>query len=114
MRRDMIICSCAVISDHDIEAALLAILNRSQPQLPTPGLVYRQLCKRMRCCGCAPLAVETIYAKVEDLERRGMVPTDHAAIVRGTSRGRARHGAGTPPANAGADRPHLSEPCQPV
>ena len=29
--------------------------------------------KRMQCCGCAPLAVDVIYAKLEDLERRGLV-----------------------------------------
>jgi hypothetical protein len=69
----MIVCSCAVVSDHDIELALLDILNEPQAPIPTPGLVYRHLMKRMSCCGCAPLAVETIYAKVEELERKGLV-----------------------------------------
>ncbi|MEI9898949.1 MAG: hypothetical protein WDN31_01160 [Hyphomicrobium sp.] len=27
----------------------------------------------MNCCSCAPLAVETIYAKLEDLERKGLI-----------------------------------------
>jgi hypothetical protein len=69
----MIICSCAVISNHDIELALLDILNEPQAPIPTPGVVFRHLQKKMGCCGCAPLAVETIYAKVEALEQKGLV-----------------------------------------
>jgi hypothetical protein len=69
----MIICSCACISDFDIELALLDLLNQPEAPIPTPGVVYRYLEKRMNCCGCAPVAVEVIYAKLEDLERRGLV-----------------------------------------
>lgn len=69
----MIICSCAVVSDHDIELALIEILSEPEPPIPTPGVIYRHLAKKMSCCGCAPLAVETIYAKVEELEKRGLV-----------------------------------------
>lgn len=69
----MIICSCAIVSDREIEAALVEILSVPNAPLPTPGLVYRHLEKRMDCCGCAPLAVATIYALVEKLERDGRV-----------------------------------------
>jgi hypothetical protein len=69
----MIICSCARVSDHDLELALLDILNQPEAPIPTPGVVYRHLEKRMQCCGCAPLAVEVIYTKLEELERRGLV-----------------------------------------
>lgn len=69
----MIVCSCTIISDSDIEAALIEILGQPNAPIPTPGVVYRHLQKRMNCCGCAPLAVETIYAKVEELERKGLV-----------------------------------------
>lgn len=69
----MIICSCACVSDHDLELALLDILNQPEAPIPTPGVVYRHMEKRMTCCGCAPLAVEVIYAKLEDLERKGLV-----------------------------------------
>lgn len=69
----MIVCSCTVISDSDIEAALIEILGQPNAPIPTPGVVYRHLKKRMNCCGCAPLAVDTIYAKVEELERKGIV-----------------------------------------
>lgn len=69
----MIVCSCTTVSDHDIELALLDLLNQPEAQIPTPGLVFRHLSQKMSCCGCAPLAVETIYAKVEELERKGLV-----------------------------------------
>ena len=69
----MIVCSCAAVSDHEIELALLDLLNRPEAPIPTPGLVYRHLAKRMSCCACAPLAVETIYAKLEALEKKGLV-----------------------------------------
>ena len=73
MVRAMIVCSCTVVTDRDIEAALLEILNRPNAPIPTPGVVYRHLQKRMNCCGCAPLAVETIYNKVDELERKGLI-----------------------------------------
>ena len=69
----MIICSCTVITDHDIERALVEILSRPDALLPTPGVVFRHLSKKMNCCGCAQLAVSTIYQLVEKLEREGSV-----------------------------------------
>lgn len=77
----MLVCSCSVISDHDIELALLEIMLEPDPPLPTPGVVFLRLSKRMNCCGCAPLAIETIYAKLDDLERRGLIaPNVHSTI----------------------------------
>jgi hypothetical protein len=69
----MIVCSCTSISDRDIERALVEILNQPDAPIPTPGVVYRHLQKRMNCCGCAPLAVETIYNKVQELETKGLI-----------------------------------------
>lgn len=69
----MIICSCAVVTDLDIELAVLDIMSQPNAPLPTPGVVYRYLEKRMNCCSCAPLAVETIYAKMDELVARGLI-----------------------------------------
>ena len=69
----MIVCSCTRISDHDIELALLDILNQPEAPIPTPGVVYRHMQKRMQCCGCAPLAVDVIYARLEVLEKKGLI-----------------------------------------
>lgn len=78
----MIICSCAVISDRDIEQALIEILSRPNAPLPTPGVVYRHMAKSMACCGCAYLAVPVIYALVEKLEREGRVSPDACATTK--------------------------------
>lgn len=69
----MIVCSCTRISDHDIELAVLDIMSQPNAPLPTPGVVFRHLEKRMNCCGCAPLAVETIYAKMDALAAKGLI-----------------------------------------
>lgn len=79
----MIVCSCNVISDADIEQALIEIMRLDQPPLPTPGVVWKHLSRKMRCCGCAPLAVETIYARMEKLEREGAICPDKGKAVRG-------------------------------
>lgn len=78
----MIVCSCAVISDHDIELALVEIMSQPNAPIPTPGVVYRHLSKKMNCCGCVPLTVEVIYALVEKLEKQGRVCPCACATVR--------------------------------
>jgi hypothetical protein len=61
------------VSDRDIEIALVEIMSQPNAPLPTPGVVYRHMSKTMNCCGCAPLAVATIYSIMEKLEREGRV-----------------------------------------
>jgi hypothetical protein len=78
----MIVCSCTVITDRDIEEVLVEILNRPDAPIPTPGVVYRHLQKRMNCCGCAPLAVKTIYNKVDELEKKGLISPNVCATTR--------------------------------
>lgn len=78
----MIVCSCTIITDSDIETALVEVLNRPNAPIPTPGLIFRHLNRRMNCCGCAPVAVETIYDKVGELERRGLIPASVGATAR--------------------------------
>ena len=65
----MIICSCLGITDKDIERAL-AEVGRPAGRLPTPGIIYRRLEKRMVCCGCAPLVLSTIREKIDRLDGR--------------------------------------------
>jgi hypothetical protein len=57
-------------------------LNQPDAPIPTPGVVYRHLQKRMNCCGCAPLAVETIYNKVQELETKGLISPNVCAATR--------------------------------
>lgn len=79
----MIVCSCNVISDADLEQALIEILNQPTPPLPTPGVVWRHLSARMRCCGCAPLAVDTIYSKMKKLEAESRICPHAGSTMRG-------------------------------
>ena len=37
--------------------------------LPTPGVVFRHLNKKMNCCTCAPVAVTAIYAAMDKLAK---------------------------------------------
>jgi hypothetical protein len=78
----MIICSCNVITDGDIDGVLIDILNRPDAPVPTPGIVYRELQKRMNCCGCAPLAVSFIYERLHALEADGRVCRYRCANIR--------------------------------
>ena len=79
---EMIVCSCNVISDGDIERVLLEIFSKPDAPIPTPGLVYRELAKRMSCCGCAPLAVSLIYDRLAALESRGLICCYRCATIR--------------------------------
>jgi hypothetical protein len=66
---NVIVCSCAVISDRDIELAVSEIMSASPGLLPTPGVVFRHLNKKMNCCTCAPVAVAAIYAAMDRLAK---------------------------------------------
>lgn len=105
----MIVCSCSVISDADIEAVLLDIMNRPDAPVPTPGLVFREMNKRMICCGCAPLAVAIIYQRLAALEARGLVCHCRCADVRGKLRLIVDR-VGTPLAAAAPDAERVAEP----
>lgn len=65
----MIVCSCAVITDRDVDRAVIEVMSAEKALLPTPGIVFRHLQKRMNCCRCAPLVVSVIYESMERLER---------------------------------------------
>ena len=79
----MIVCSCPVITDKDIEEALVEIMSQPDAPLPTPGVVYQHLSKKMVCCGCAPLAVSTIYEKIDQLAERGVICPYACACAQG-------------------------------
>ncbi len=63
----MIVCQCAVITDRDVEVAVGEIMSAGPGLLPTPGVVFRHLNKKMNCCTCAPVAVSAIYAAMDRL-----------------------------------------------
>jgi bacterioferritin-associated ferredoxin len=69
----VIVCQCTAITDRDIEVAVADIISRPNAPLPTPGLVFRHLSKRMNCCTCAPLTIRVIYDTIERLAATGRV-----------------------------------------
>ncbi|MEG6507820.1 (2Fe-2S)-binding protein [Methyloligella sp. 2.7D] len=58
----MIVCSCAMISDHDIEEAVTALRTRDPLVVLTPGLIYKYLGKRPSCGTCLPLITRLMVA----------------------------------------------------
>ena len=50
----MIVCHCNVITANDIEAVIEELLTQNPYRLLTPGLLYKQLGKSGKCCGCFP------------------------------------------------------------
>lgn len=43
-------------------------MSTSPALLPTPGVVFRHLKKKMNCCSCAPVTVAAIYAAMDRLQ----------------------------------------------
>jgi len=108
----MIVCSCSAISDSDIEQALVEIMSQPGAPLPTPGVVYRHLQKKMICCGCAPLAVSTIYQKIDELAEQGVV-CPYACACAQAPQMRQRHaGPAVDRAHPPPAPPHREAPCR--
>lgn len=58
----MIVCHCAMISDHDIRAAIDWMRAADAQTIITPGKIYHALGKRADCGGCMPLFLDTMRA----------------------------------------------------
>jgi hypothetical protein len=74
----MIVCSCNIITRRDIERVIERLLGDDPYAVLTPNLIYHQLGKRGRCCGCFPevsrILVEHCIAVREQIER-GELPS---------------------------------------
>lgn len=86
----MIVCHCNVITAQQIEGAVDSLLEKAPHRLITPCLVYQELGKRGRCCGCYRHAVEVIARHVEarHADRRQAPPPGPAggeAFAQGTA-----------------------------
>lgn len=71
----MIVCSCAVVTDKDIAAAVAAIYAADAYAVVTPGAVYHALGRRFVCQGCRPLVVASIERELRK-RAHGVQPTD--------------------------------------
>jgi hypothetical protein len=65
----MIVCSCNVISEHEIEQVILDLLEEDNWRLIVPMQVYHALEKRGKCCGCFPNVVDIIVRVTEEFHR---------------------------------------------
>lgn len=68
----MLICHCNLITEKEIEATIIELLNEDPWQLIVPAKVYHRLHKRGRCCGCFPNVVEAIIRVTEAYHDRSM------------------------------------------
>ena len=75
----MLICHCNIITEKEIEQAIIDLLDVDPWQLIVPAKVYHSLKKRGRCCGCFPNVVETIIRVTEKYHARSEV--DGADVV---------------------------------
>jgi bacterioferritin-associated ferredoxin len=66
----MLVCHCNLITQKEIEAAVVALLDADPWQLIVPAKVYHSLRQRGRCCGCFPNVVETIIRVTEEYHAR--------------------------------------------
>ncbi|ODT32212.1 MAG: (2Fe-2S)-binding protein [Kaistia sp. SCN 65-12] len=66
----MLICQCNVITQKEVEQAIVALLDQDPWQLIVPAKVYHSMQKRGRCCGCFPNVVETIIRVTEEYHAR--------------------------------------------
>jgi bacterioferritin-associated ferredoxin len=64
----MIVCHCNVLTKATISEAIEDLIDEDPYQLITPGLVYRQLGKRGKCCGCFPQVVDLIVQRLEEFQ----------------------------------------------
>ena len=82
----MLVCHCNVITESEIEQAIMALLDEDPWQLIVPAKVYHAMHKRGRCCGCFPNVVETIIRVTEAYHARseatGMDTVSHLDRVR--------------------------------
>lgn len=67
----MLVCQCNVITQDEVEAAILDLLDADPWRLIVPAQVHHALGKRGKCCGCFPNLVETIIRVTERFHARG-------------------------------------------
>ena len=56
----MIVCHCNVITRRQIESMIEQLLAHDPYAVLTPGLIYHQLGKCGKCCGCFPQVTQML------------------------------------------------------
>jgi len=61
----VIVCSCNILSCHDIRKGVDTLLSDDLHAVLTPGKIYAALGKRMKCGGCMPNTIGVIHQHAE-------------------------------------------------
>ncbi|NEN93958.1 MAG: (2Fe-2S)-binding protein [Okeania sp. SIO3H1] len=85
----MILCSCNVVAQSDMEQVILELLSEDEWQLITPGLVYHAMRIRGKCCGCFPGVIDVIITTTQQYHREQQTP--EAQIIPFITRIREEH-----------------------
>lgn len=75
----MIVCSCNVISDAEIEAAVEELVAGDADVVLTPGMIYRAIGVRPKCGTCLNHVVELVHAHRETL-RNGSARREYGKV----------------------------------
>ena len=70
----MIVCSCNVVSDREIQAVVEELVCVDPDVVLTPGMVYRAIGIRPKCGTCLPHVVKLVHAHREKLQAEATSP----------------------------------------
>jgi len=85
----MLVCSCNVIDQAEIEQVITELLDEDCWRLIVPGQVYHAMNKRGKCCGCFPNVVGIIVRVTEAYHREQ--ETAEAEIISFIDRLKEKH-----------------------
>lgn len=71
----MIVCSCNIISKRDIENTITGLLTEDPWRLIVPGVVYGEMNKLGKCCGCFPNVVDIIVETTKAFHEKQRTPS---------------------------------------
>ena len=66
----MIVCSCNIISEQEIEQAIWDLLVEDTYRLIVPVQVYHTMQQRGKCCNCFPGVIDIIIRVTEAFHRQ--------------------------------------------
>lgn len=70
----MIICSCNVLTDKDLERAAAEIRDDPSGRIVTPGGCFKKLNCRPKCGNCFPMVVQVIHRSYNNSKLRESKP----------------------------------------
>lgn len=78
----MIVCSCNVVSNQEIEAAVEELVAKDPDVVLTPGRIYRAIGVRPKCGTCLGHVVDLIHAHREGLQPEESTESVNSAMAR--------------------------------